>query len=105
MAEPVRADVDQLELSPRPVLGIVPEPPAERHSVGRSAAAGALLGFVVAGALITAVAMSRDVDAPAALALGAFVAAFGGAGFGCMVGGVLALARNGELGERERGDR
>ena len=41
--------------------------------------------------------IAEGVGGGSAAALGAYVGAFGGAGFGCMVGSVIALSRNGAL--------
>ena len=94
MAEPLRVIDDEVTAAPpgpglTPVADLEPAGP----SLGRWAAGGALLGFVVVAAVITAVAASQGVDLAAAAGLGVAVGIFGGAGFGCMVGSVLVLAR------------
>jgi hypothetical protein len=102
MTTPARAYPDD-GLSPAPptaALVAVPDhydatdgvPP--RPAIARSAAIGAVLGFVVVASVITALVTRRGYPVTAAFGLGAFVGAFGGGGFGCMMGAVLALARS-----------
>jgi hypothetical protein len=92
MAEPVRP-LDDEEAPPRSTLTAVAELDRAMPSLGRWALTGTVLGFVVVTAVIIAVAVSQDVEFGAALGLGVAVGVFGGAGFGCMMGSVLALAR------------
>jgi hypothetical protein len=91
MAEPVRP-IDE-DVPSRTALTAVADLERAVPSLGRWAGTGALLGFLVVTAAIAAVAVSQDIDVAAAVGLGVAVGIFGGAGFGCMVGSVLALAR------------
>jgi hypothetical protein len=66
--------------------------PAEARS-WRSAAVGAVLGFVATTTGITVIGSLAGMDVGAAFGLGAFVGTFSGVGFGFMMGGVASLAR------------
>ena len=95
MAEPIRAlDEDPTPSTERPVLAAVADlGEAVGPSLGRWAAVGAVVGFLAAAVAVAAVAAAQGVDLAPAIGLGAAVGVFAGAGFGCMVGSVLVLAR------------
>lgn len=61
--------------------------------VGRSAAAGAALGFVLFTLFVGLLGAWVGLDVRGALFLGMFAGAWGGVGFGVMVGSVLAINR------------
>ena len=60
---------------------------------GRAALRGAAAGFLVVALLVVALATASGVQASSAVALGVFTGAFGGCGFGGMLGASLALMR------------
>lgn|SRR5690606_29656318 len=62
--------------------------------VGRAAALGAVIGFLVITVAITVGGTLGGIGAGASLAIGAFVGMWGGAGFGFMVGGTVPLSRH-----------
>jgi hypothetical protein len=81
-------------------LAVVPpavsaeEPPLDEPRVGRSAAIGAVIGFL-AGACLVAIGCALDgLDIGSSIGLGVFVGMWGGAGFGFMVGGTIPMARH-----------
>jgi len=76
-------------------------PSARAGGIGRAVLRGAAIGFVVAVAAIAVLGAVRDVHPASTLALGAYVGAVSGVGFGAMVGAVLELAR---LEAEEAGD-
>jgi hypothetical protein len=94
MAEPLWSHPDEHTPVREPLTLVHGTPdPKRRRGVGRSAAIGAMLGFLVVAATITAAVTARGMGFAASLALGTYVGMFGGAGFGCMVGAVVVLAR------------
>ena len=106
MAEPLRSlpDDDPAPRTgprPRPLVAVPSTPSAGRPpgdrpapgSIGRSAGIGAGLGFLVVTSAVAALTVVAGMGLASGLALGAYVGSFGGAGFGGMVGTVLALVR------------
>jgi hypothetical protein len=80
--EATGSTVGSLERSPR--------------NVGQWAMAGAAIGFGVVAVVIGVVAFFWGLDAGGSLGLGLYVGGFGGAGFGFMMGGMLALPAEGQ---------
>jgi hypothetical protein len=66
---------------------------AERPAVGRAAARGALLGFVLVGIGVTWMAFTGGADFGGAVGVGVFVGMWGGCGFGGMMGATLCIVR------------
>ena len=64
------------------------------RGIGRAAARGALIGFVIVGAFVTAVGVYAGVPLAGAIAMGVFAGLFGGPGFGGMLGAVACATRN-----------
>lgn len=63
--------------------------------MGKTIAWGALFGFIGLTAIITVFATTLgDVELGGALGFGLFSGTFGGAGFGGMMGGVVAVVRS-----------
>lgn len=60
---------------------------------GRWAAIGAAAGFLGVAGIVTLAGCITGMRIVGALGLGAFVALWGGAGFGFMMGGCLAITR------------
>jgi hypothetical protein len=69
--------------------------PAEQR-VGRAAALGALIGFVVAVIGVTAAGTAGGLGAGASFGLSVFVGLWGGLGFGFMGAASVSLARYGD---------
>jgi hypothetical protein len=69
------------------------EAAAEEPPVGRAAARGALLGFLLVGLGVTWMAYSGGADVGGAVGVGVFVGIWGGCGFGGMMGATLCVAR------------
>ena len=105
MAEPVRT-FDPGPTAPslrRPrleIVGIDPVPtdgtdhaPHEEAAIGGSAMISAAIGFFVVTIGITVAGTLGGIGFASSLGLGAFVGAFGGAGFGFMMGATIPLAR------------
>jgi hypothetical protein len=59
----------------------------------RSCTIGAAIGFTMLTIVITVIGSAAGMATGSALGLGAFVGMFGGAGFGFMMGGTLAIMR------------
>ena len=67
--------------------GESPEP-----NTWRNAAVGATVGFLLTAVVITVAGTLAGIGAGGALGLALFVAAFGGVGFGFMMGGMASFA-------------
>lgn len=65
----------------------------EEPNVGRGALIGAIIGFVLLTTFVTVAGTLAGYGFPSALGLGTFVGAWGGIGFGVMMGGTIPLAR------------
>jgi hypothetical protein len=100
MAETARShplDVEPPD-PPRPRLQVVRggdagAAPDERFpNVGRVAMVGYAVGFVIATVVITIVGTVAGLGLGASFGLGVFVGAWGGGGFGFMMGGTIPLA-------------
>jgi hypothetical protein len=75
------------------VHGAESAPPPGEARAWRSAAIGAAIGFTVAALAITVIGTLAGIGAGGAFGLAVFVGAFGGVGFGFMMGGMASLAR------------
>ena len=73
--------------------GTEAEAAAEEPPVGRAAARGALLGFVLVGMGVTWMTYAGGADFGGAVGVGVFVGIWGGCGFGGMMGATLCVAR------------
>lgn len=62
----------------------------EEPRIGRSAAIGALVGFVIVGLLYGGVVLAGGADRPGALGVAVFAGIWGGPGFGAMLGATIA---------------
>lgn len=62
--------------------------------VGRAAAVGAAIGFLLAAPLFTGVGLLFGAGLTGALAIGVFVGVWGGCGWGGMLAASLALTRH-----------
>jgi hypothetical protein len=60
--------------------------------VGRTLVLGAVIGFVVTTIVVTVAGTLAGIGSASSLGLGAFIGAWGGAGFGFMMGGSVAFA-------------
>ena len=69
------------------------ETAAEEPPVGRAAARGAFLGFVLVGMGVTWMAYAGSADFGGAVGVGVFVGIWGGCGFGGMMGATLCVTR------------
>ena len=94
---------DPDDASQRPRLAIVPdERTLDSHAEAvaadsrtlRAAAIGGVIGFVVLTAVIWLIGTAAGLEASSALGLGAFVGAWGGAGFGFMMGATITISRH-----------
>ena len=65
----------------------------DEAALWRSAMIGSVVGFIVLAVGITIAGTVGGIGAASALGLGVFVGAFGGAGFGFMMGASTALVR------------
>jgi hypothetical protein len=72
---------------PRLVTGRAPVD-AEAAGIGRAAVAGACVGFLVVLTLVGGIVLAAGAGVVSALGVGAFVALWGGPGWGGMVGAV-----------------
>jgi hypothetical protein len=63
-------------------------------SIGRAAVAGAAIGFVVIFTLMAAILLGAGSGLVSAVGVGTFVAAFGGPGWGGMIGAVRCAERS-----------
>jgi hypothetical protein len=66
---------------------------SEEPRVGRAAALGALLGFVVVAVGVTWMTYAGSADFGGAVGVGVFVGIWGGCGFGGMMGATLCVTR------------
>jgi hypothetical protein len=69
-------------------------PSSSEPNIGRSVVTGAAIGFASVAVGITAVGAIGGMQPGAALGLGMFIGIWGGAGFGCMLGGTIPLSRH-----------
>lgn len=80
------------------LMAAIPEP-----RIGRAAASGAAIGFVVAAPLFMCVALAFGAGAGGAIAIGLFVGIWGGCGWGGMLAATLSLTRADLRAAREAG--
>lgn len=79
-----------------PVVKTEVEPTSGRtgdESLGRDAARGGLIGFVLMGAAVFVMALAAGAEAAGSLWIAGFCAVWGGLGFGCMMGAIASAAR------------
>ena len=88
-----RVDHDSAETSLLAAVVTEAAHPNEEGGVIRSCMIGAAIGFTVITVVITIIGSTAGMAAGSALGLGAFVGMWGGAGFGFMMGGTLAIMR------------
>jgi hypothetical protein len=63
------------------------------ESLGRDAAIGGLIGFVLMGAAVFVMATAAGAEAAGSLWIGGFCAVWGGLGFGSMMGAIASSMR------------
>ena len=96
LRRPSSPDAVEDDAAERGVLATAVTPlsrPNEEGGVVRSCMIGAALGFTIITIVITVVGSTAGMATGSALGLGAFVGMWGGAGFGFMMGGTLAIMR------------
>lgn len=76
----------------------------DQPDIARTGLLGALAGFTLCTAAVAIAGTATGMEAGSAVGLGAFIGAWGGAGFGFMMGCTIPLARHMDRSHRaERG--